>query len=144
MKRRSTERKNPERRHMTRQQVFNYVKAKYGTSPDYPWFDNNAVLRHADNHKWYGIVMEVGCGKLGISGVTVDVLNVKCDPMLGGFLRQSEGFHPAYHMNKEKWLTVRLDGSVAEDEIRGLLDLSYEMTAVRKKRTRNRTKDDHK
>ena len=52
------------------------------------------------------------------------ILNVKCDPMLAGALRAQEGFHPAYHMNKEKWLTIRLDGSVPDAEIEKLIDLS--------------------
>lgn len=119
---------------MNRQQLFDYVKRKYGTVPDYPWFDGNAVLRHTDNRKWYGLVMAVGRDKLNLSGEgTVDVLNVKCDPMLGGLLRQREGFHPAYHMNKEKWLTIRLDGSVADEEIGNLIDLSYGLTRRKKK-----------
>lgn len=120
---------------MTRQEVFDYVKKTYGTEPDYPWMDDNAVLRHADNNKWYGLVMAVGRDKLGLSGDgTVDVLNVKCDPMLAGSLRQQDGFHPAYHMNKDKWLTARLDGSASDDEIKSLIDLSYELTAMKKRR----------
>lgn len=120
---------------MTRQEVFDYVKKTYSTEPDYPWFDDNAVLRHADNNKWYGLVMAVGRDKLGLSGEgAVDVLNVKCDPMLAGSLRQQDGFHPAYHMNKDKWLTARLDGSASDDEIKSLIDLSYELTAMKKRR----------
>lgn len=119
---------------MNRQEVFDYAKKKYGTDPDYPWFDTSAVLRHKDNHKWYGLVMEVGRDKLGLSGDgMVDVITVKCDPVLGGSLRVREGFHPAYHMNKEKWLTIRLDGSAPEDEIKSLIDLSFELTAAKKK-----------
>lgn len=122
---------------MTRQDVFDYVKKTYGTDPDYPWMDDNAVLRHSDNNKWYGLVMEVGRDKLGLSGDgTVDVLNVKCDPMLASSLRQQNGFHPAYHMNKDKWLTARLDGSAPDDEIKSLIDLSYELTASKKRKKR--------
>ena len=36
-------------------------------------------------------------------------------------------------MNKEKWLTVRLDGSVPEDEIKNLIGLSFELTSSKKK-----------
>ena len=114
---------------MNRQKVFDYVKTAYGTEPDYPWFDTNAVLRHQASRKWYGLVMEVGRGKLGLPGEgVVEILNVKCDPMLAGALRAQEGFHPAYHMNKEKWLTIRLDGSVPDAETEKLIDLSYELT----------------
>ena len=41
---------------MNRQEIFEWVKATYGTEPDYPWNDWNAVLRHKDNNKWYGVV----------------------------------------------------------------------------------------
>lgn len=119
---------------MNRQDVFDYVKTKYGTDPDYPWFDGNAVLRHKSNSKWYALVMEVGRIKLGLLGDgMVDVVTVKCDPMLGGMLRAREGFHPAYHMNKEQWLTIRLDGSVPGEEIKKLIDFSYDLTEAKKK-----------
>ena len=36
---------------MNRQEIFEWVKATYGTEPDYPWNDWNAVLRHKDNNK---------------------------------------------------------------------------------------------
>jgi len=120
---------------MTRQSVFDYVKHTYQTVPDYPWNDTNAVLRHADNQKWYGLVMAVGRDKLGLAGDgEVDVINVKCDPMLIGSLRERDGYHAAYHMNKEKWLTIRLDGSAPDEEVKNLIDLSYELTETKKKR----------
>lgn len=121
---------------MDRQKIFTYVKQKYGTDPDYPWFDTSAVLRHKDTRKWYGLVMEVQREKLklpeGSMTDVIDVLNVKCDPMLVNSLRMQDGFHPAYHMNKERWITIRLDGSVPEATIRNLIDLSYELTAAKK------------
>ena len=46
------------------------------------------------------------------------------------------GFFPAYHMRKDSWITVALDGSVADYKIKMLLDVSYQATApkVRKKK----------
>lgn len=114
---------------MTRQEVFDYARQRYGTEPDYPWMDTNAVLRHADNKKWYAVILEVRRDKLGLDGDgMMDVLNVKCDPILIGSLRLKPGFHPAYHMNKDKWLTIRLDGSVSPAEIQNLIDLSFRLT----------------
>ena len=40
-----------------------------------------------------------------------------------------EGYFPAYHMNKTSWITVALDGSVPDDEVKLLLDMSFEATA---------------
>ena len=63
---------------VTRQELFTWIRQQYGTEPEYPWHDWNAVLRHNDNNKWYGVVLEVSADKLGLpeAGI-VDVLNVK-------------------------------------------------------------------
>ena len=115
---------------MTRQEVFDYARQQYGTEPDYPWMDTNAVLRHADSKKWYAVILEVRRDKLGLNGSgMVDVLNVKCDPILIGSLRLKPGFHPAYHMNRDKWLTIRLDDSLSPAEIQDLIEMSYQLTS---------------
>lgn len=114
---------------MDKQELFAWALETYGTQPDYPWMDANAVLRHQPSRKWYAVVMEVGRQKLGLAGEgTVDVVNVKCDPLLSGSLRQQRGILPAYHMNKEKWITVLLDGSVEAELVKNLLDMSYQLT----------------
>lgn len=128
---------------MNRQQVFSFVKQRYGTQPEYPWQDWNAVLRHGENQKWYGVILEVGRDKLGLEGDgQVDVLNVKCDPMTVGSLLAQDGFHRAYHMNKEKWISIRLDGSVEEGEIRSLLDYSYTLTGPKRSPRKREKKTD--
>ncbi len=50
---------------MTRQELFAWCMDQYGTEPEYPWKDRNAVLRHKDNKKWYGVILETGKNKLG-------------------------------------------------------------------------------
>ena len=67
----------------------------------------NAALRRNDNNKWYGVVLEVSADKLGLpeAGI-IDVLNVKSDPLLIGSLCGQDGYFPAYHINKEKWLSI--------------------------------------
>ena len=84
---------------MTRQELFTWIRQQYGTEPEYPWHDWNAVLRHNDNNKWYGVVLEVSADKLGLpeAGI-IDVLNVKSDPLLIGSLRGQDGYFPAYYM----------------------------------------------
>ena len=120
---------------MTRQQLFQWMKRRYGVEPDYPWADENAVLRHRDNNKWFALVMEVGREKLGMDwDGTAEIINLKCQPALIGSLRERNGFHPAYHMNKDQWLSVRLDGSVADDELKSLIDLSFELTQKKQKK----------
>lgn len=119
---------------MDRLELFDWVREKYGTEPEHPWQDWNAVLRRADSGKWYGVVQEIPENKLGLAGDRiVDVLNVKCDPTMVGALRMQAGYYPAYHMNKERWISIILDGTVSKEEITGLLDLSYELTGKKMK-----------
>lgn len=115
----------------SRNDVLKYVKKQYGTEPDYPWatYPGYAVLRHADDRKWYCLVMNVPRAKLGLTGDgEVDIIDIKSDPALVGSLRQSDGFRPAYHMNKEHWVSVLLDGSVSKKEIEAWISQSYELT----------------
>ena len=44
---------------MAKQEFLEYCLDTYGISPDYPFDEDfeTAVLRHADNRKWYVIVM---------------------------------------------------------------------------------------
>lgn len=119
---------------MTRQELFTWIHQQYGTEPEYPRHDWNAVLRHNDNNKWYGVVLEVSADKLGLpeAGI-VDVLNVKSDLLLIGSLRGQKGYFLAYHMNKEKWLSIQLGKPELDDAIKDLLSLSYELTAPKKR-----------
>ena len=120
---------------MTRQDIFEWCKKQYDVEPDYPWYDWNAVLRHKDNRKWFGLVLEINGGKLGMdTEKMVDLLNIKCDPMLIGSLLLQRGFFPAYHMNKDNWVSILLDAPENDEKIKSLLDMSYEMTRSRKKK----------
>jgi len=53
-------------------------------------------------------------------------ITIKLDPLLGQMLRSTyEAVQPGYHMNKEHWNTIALDGSVSEDELLSWIDESY-------------------
>lgn len=116
---------------MSRTELFEYVKKTYNVQPDYPWrkYPCHAVLRHEDTAKWFAVVMDVPKNKLGLEGTDcITLVNVKCDPILVGGLRMKAGYLPAYHMNKESWISILLDGSVPVDEISHWIDMSYKLT----------------
>ena len=54
--------------------------------------------------------------------------------MLIGSLRGQKGYFPAYHMNKEKWISVLLGMQGWMSRLKNLLALSYELTAPKKKK----------
>ena len=121
----------------TRDELFAYVKATFGTEPDYPWPQEPeyAVLRHADNGKWYGIVMSVPQSKLGLPGKgNVEIINVKSAQVLDTLLAGAPGSLPPNQMTKQHWNTILLKRGSAEKELRDLLTESYRLTQRRKKR----------
>lgn len=114
---------------MKKEEIFEYVKKQYGTMPEYLWAQSpdNAVLRHK-NGKWYAVVMSVEKCKLGLEGNEfVDIMDVKCDPEMTSMIIQTFGFLPGYHMNKQHWITILLNGSVSEAKTLDFLDISYDM-----------------
>ncbi len=120
-----------------RDAVFQLAEEQYSTEAEYLWArtPNFGVLRHP-NGKWYAVVMDIPRSKLGLSGgELMDVMNVQVDPAMSGSLRQQAGIFPGYHMNKEKWITVALDGTIDMEQIAILLDISYQI-AGRKGRKR--------
>lgn len=116
---------------VTRADILKYADENYNTKPEHLWakYPSYEVLRHRRNGKWYAIIMDVPQNKVGLDGEeAVDILDIKCEPDMVVSLSAQKGFARAYHMNKQHWLTIILDGTVADDEIYNLLDISYEMT----------------
>lgn len=116
-----------------REQLFAYAHTQYETQEEYLWHDvpGYAVLRHPCG-KWYGVVMNVPRKRLGLSGSgEADILVAKCEAGLLPILLQQPGFLPAYHMNKQRWVSALLDGEAPFDLVCGLLDMSYELTTPR-------------
>lgn len=112
---------------MTKDEYIEYCKTIAGASLDNPFEDVDAlVVRHSDNRKWFALIMQVD-GK--------DVVNLKCEPMEADFLRAAyEGVTPAYHMNKTHWNSVWFGSDVPREEIIGMTEKSFALTA--KKRTK--------
>lgn len=55
-------------------------------------------------------------------------LNIKVDPQWRQFWRDRyPGVLPGYHQNKEHWNTLRLDGTIPEEEIRRMIAESYDL-----------------
>ena len=114
---------------MNREELQNFIAEKYGVLPEYLWASSPsfAVFRHDNNKKWFAVVMTITKDKLGLNSTeNIDVVNLKCDPLMN--VITEDGIFPAYHMSKTHWISVVLDGSVDEDKIKWLLNLSFELT----------------
>ena len=117
----------------TRERILEMALELPGAKSDKPFEEDfdSTVLRHGDTGKWFGILLKAPRNRVGLDGEgTAEVLNLKCDTMLSYGLRQEyPDILPAWHMNKQHWITVRLEGSVPEELLQTLLRMSYDLTA---------------
>ena len=112
-------------------EIEKYITNNYDILQEHPWdkYPTHTTFKHKDNKKWFALIMEVPFEKLKINrSGNVYVINLKNIPELIGGLRKEKGIMPAYHMNKEHWITVLLDGTVTKQKICELIDVSYELT----------------
>ncbi|MDO5640535.1 MAG: MmcQ/YjbR family DNA-binding protein [Neisseria sp.] len=93
---------------------------------DTPFRDANWTLaRHRANRKAFALVFERS-GHIWI--------NVKAAPGWRDFWRQSHAsVIAAYHMNKEHWNSLILDGSIPAADIRQMIEDSYHLTLPKTK-----------
>lgn len=122
-----------------RKRITQYIWDTYGTEAEYLWADSpgNAIFRHPASKKWYAAMMRVRPEKLGSVGDdALDVMDVRCSTIMIGSLLSTKGFLPAYHMNKNHWISVVLDDYVPDEQIIPLLELSYDSVAPKRKKRR--------
>lgn len=116
---------------MTRPELMTWLEATYSTAgePLFARYPSFRVFRHRENPKWFAVIMDIPKKNLGLPGNgEISVVNLKCDTRLIGSFREETGIFPGWHMNKAHWLTVVLDGTVPEDKLKFLVDMSYELT----------------
>lgn len=123
---------------MIKQSFLDYCLGTFGTLPDYPFDEDfeTAVLRHADNRKWFALLMKVSRRKFGFdSDKTVDVVNLKLPIEMVGSFGKDDGVYPAYHMNKLYWISVLLPDAT-DETIAFLTGVSYEATKSKPRRSK--------
>ena len=124
---------------MDRESTERFIHENFGgIAQDWPWENTPeyTVFRHIDNRKWFALIARVKYQTLKLDKVgEVDFINLKCDPDLIEEATTHPGILLAYHMNKRHWLTILLDGSCSEVELKSLIDLSYRLTQSKARQT---------
>lgn len=116
---------------MNRSELEAYITEIYSAEGEhlfakYPSF---LVFRHGGNRKWFAVIMDIPGKNLDLPGEgEISVVNLKCDTRLIGSFREEQGSFPGWHMNKAHWISVALDGTVEDEKIKFLVDMSYELT----------------
>lgn len=112
-----------------KQEIIKFITKKYNASPEYLWrrYPTYCIFRHQNNHKWFALIGTVSRKTLKIPGDgDVDIINIKTnDP---DFFHGVKGILPAYHMNKNHWITIVLDNTLPIKNIYNLISISYDLT----------------
>ena len=112
--------------------VVAHIGEKFSDTPEFMWdkFPNFAVFRRADNRKWYAVIMVVPRNKLQLAGADeLEILNLRVEPDEVDTLVDGKKYFRGWHMNKRHWLTLRLDGTLTDEEIFARLEQSYRLAA---------------
>lgn len=104
----------------TRAEVIKYCMTFPGVTEDYPFHDANwTCMRIQKNRRIFAWIYERN---------DCVWVNVKCDPQWRDFFRNTfSAVVPAYHMNKEHWNSIILDGTIPEMDIKRMIAESYDL-----------------
>ncbi len=109
---------------MEREEWIRFCLSYGDVYEDYPFNsiddpDAWTVMRHSKNARSFVFLYQ----RNGLC------LNVKCDPLRADFLREHyQAIIPAFHMNKKHWNTIITDRDVPDEEIKNLIDHSFDLT----------------
>jgi predicted DNA-binding protein (MmcQ/YjbR family) len=99
-----------------------------GAEETFPFGPNTSVFKVAE--KMFAL-SQLGADSLRVS--------VKCEPELAEVLRAANpAVIPGYHLNKRHWNTVIIDGSLPDEEIRDMIEDSYDLVVSKLPQARRR------
>ena len=102
---------------MNLEQARLYCLSKHGTEESLPFGPETLVYKVA------GKIFAL----MGLDNINASI-NLKCDPDLAINLREKYSeVTPGYHMNKNHWNTVILEGSISDTELKDMIDHSYQL-----------------
>lgn len=111
---------------LTREEIIQFCLKFSGTRRDRPFHDPNwDAVRTVKNGKIFALVFFKD-GHIWV--------NVKMDPEWKDFWRDAfSSILPAYHMNKEHWSSIILDGTIPDSDICKIISGSYELVSGKQK-----------
>jgi predicted DNA-binding protein (MmcQ/YjbR family) len=101
---------------MTLDELIAYCLAKSGAEETYPWGDGELVCK-------------VGGKSFAFIGIEKETVGLKCEPEWRD--RYPDDITVSAYIGRYGWNSLRLGGSVPGDEVRELVDRSYEAVVAK-------------
>ena len=121
--------------------ITKLIFERYNETQDYPFDEGkdqeDAVFRCKENQKWYGILMPIkrSCISKNADDIgIIDVLNIKIEEDKREEILKLPSVYPAYHMNKQKWISIVLDGGLDDETLMSLIDTSRNLVIAKHKK----------
>ena len=103
--------------------IRKYCAALKGSEETFPFGEAPLVFKVMG--KMYGLI------PINVADDEQQTISLKCDPTLAQILRQTyPAVQPGYHLNKQHWNTITLDGTIPDDEIKEMIDNSYALVVA--------------
>lgn len=104
--------------------VYGKLERTFVDSPDI------GVYKESSGDKWYAIIIPVPGEKVDSNSNCkdlVEVINLKVDKLKINELLRKRGIYPAYHMNKNNWVSIILNDTLTDEEIILMINESYDL-----------------
>lgn len=114
----------------TRAEAITFCNTLSNVYKDSPFRDSNWMLmRHNANKKVFAWIYE---------REDLIWINVKCDQEWIQFWRNAyNSVKPGYHLNKQHWNSIILDGTVPDCDIKRMIEESYGLTKPKQKKKKS-------
>ena len=111
--------------------VLHYVKDQYNSTIVKPFKTNPDIKALVTpKGKWYALFLDVEYNKLqkdSLVDLKVKIINLKHVSSKISAITDNRNIFPAYHMNKNHWISVVLDNNIDIEYVKGLIELSYDL-----------------
>ena len=115
---------------MNRNELLQYIQQEYVCDVDYPWerYPAYMVICRRENQKWIARIFVIKGYQVGQdTNEPMDVVNLKCEPDLIPNIIHENGIYPAYHMNKQHWISLDIERYEDAEKLKMLVDMSYRL-----------------
>lgn len=110
--------------------IDEYMSLVYGKCENpFVKYPHIGAYKESGNNKWYALINRVSYKTLDklLNEEEVEIINLKVNKKELNDLLKKDGVYPAYHMNKDNWVSIVLDDTVKDEELIMLINDSYDL-----------------